>query len=152
MSEINPFHVEHVTADITQEISADHRLVIFDVANSGSATMSHWVDQVKGVLTDWPADTPCLLLHDLHRSGSSFELYMTEKFPELYVFRPHLSRQVAFVMPHAFSEDQTKEVESETELAVRCRELESHQKYPVRWELFHDRRSALKWILLPSSS
>jgi hypothetical protein len=150
MSEINPFHIEHVTDDITQEISADHRLMIFRVENNNPATMNNWGNQVETALAQWPDKSRCFIIHDLHHCGNLFELYMTKKYPELYTLRPELPRQIAIVMPHNFSEEDARQVQAETQLAIRRCELETHQKYPVRWEMFHNRRNALNWILLPS--
>ena len=70
----------------------------------------------------------------------AFDAHMHEDFQELYRFRPDLKRYVAVVLP----------LDSSTEIAhldVLVRELKTKPGYPVHWEVFTDRRSAMDWLL-----
>ena len=82
-----------------------------------------------------------MFLHDLHKSGMrAFDVHMQDGFQELYRFRPDLERYVAAVLPAASNADIAR-------LDVLVRELKENRTYPVHWEVFTDRKSAMEWLI-----
>jgi hypothetical protein len=141
MSDFGPFVVEHVSRSVFKERSASGKLVIFHIEDGQDETIAQWASAVKDELTRWPSGHPCLLLHDLHKTGiSAFGAYIRDDFQRLYQLRPDLKRYVGIVMPAG----------SEAEIAqldVMVRELKAKIGYPVHWEVFTDREGALAWLL-----
>ncbi len=137
-----PLNCQHPARGIVVERSADHRLCILMVNDGKPATLDDWKDYTQTVLSNWPQGQPCLLLHDLHRSGfAAFNADMQRKFEELYHFRPGLERLVAVVLPTEWGVDRI------AQLDIKMRELLAPYHYPVHWEVFTKRDAALRWLI-----
>ena len=135
------FVVEEAAPGVTREYSADGHIVIFGVHDGSTQTIARWADQVKATLLRWPADQPCFLLHDLHRSSfHAFDSFMRTKFDELFVLRPQMERWVAVILPEGDGARFAR-------INTRVRELLVASSYPVHWEIFTSRKQATNWLM-----
>jgi hypothetical protein len=140
MVELNPLTVQHLDPKVTEEISADHKLVIFQVENTDLFTLHAWIKQVMTTLQNWPAGHPCLMMHDFHKCGGGIlSADLHDDLNVLHQLRPDLARCVALVLPP------TADVEA-VQLAINTRDLGVSSRYPIHWELFTHRKDALKWL------
>ncbi len=141
MFNFEPFIVEHVSPDVRKQRSANGNLDIFYVSNGQEPTIRTWAEAVKDDLLHWQSGSPCLVLHDLHKSGAlAFGPTMQADFQELFQLRPELERYVAVVMPADFSAEIAR-------LDVLVRELQAEAGYPVHWKVFTSRGAATRWLL-----
>ena len=69
MFDFDPFVIEHVSPGVLKKQSANGKLDIFTIDNGQEQTVAAWASVVKDELLRWPTGCPCLLLHDLHKSG-----------------------------------------------------------------------------------
>ena len=146
MLAFSPFIIEHVSPSVIKERSANGKLIIFAIDNGQEQTVAAWAHATKDELLRWPNGYPCLFLHDLHKSGMlAFGAHMQDDFQRLYQLRPDLERYVAVVMPANSSEELSR-------LDIRVRELKAKFDYPVHWNVFPDRGSAMAWLLEHVSS
>ena len=141
LSDFNPFIIEHLSRTVIKERSANGKLIIFDIQNGENETVATWTRVVEDELMHWPASRPCLLLHDLHKSGLlAFGTLMQGAFQEMFELRPDLRRYVAVVMPTGIAAEIAH-------LDTLVRELKAQIDYPVHWDVFTNRMDALVWLL-----
>jgi len=141
MFNFEPFVVEHISPGVLKKRSANGKLDIFSMDNGREQTVAAWADAVKTELMRWPAGYPCLLLHDLRKTGLlAFGAEMQTDFEELFQLRPDLERYVALVMPADFSAEIVR-------LDILVRELQAKIGYPVHWKVFTHRHDAMGWLL-----
>jgi hypothetical protein len=137
----HPFTVEYVAPGIVQERSADGLLVIFNVDNGYPVTIESWAGQVASILSGWPAQHPCSLLHDVHKlEPAALEAHVWPRWAEMLAGRPELEQRTAFILPGIL--DTT---------VVQTALLERGHAPPdggrVLWQLFLARQEALDWLL-----
>ncbi|HVU10537.1 MAG TPA: hypothetical protein VHD90_04635 [Phototrophicaceae bacterium] len=129
------FHVEYVASGVTREWSGDRQLCVFNIDNGYQETIDAWANNVKAVLTTWPENTPCLMLHDFHKA-LGFNRYFRKRFETLFKHRPDLKRYVAVIVP-------------DDPIAEIIRAVITQQRSPTQaatWEVFTTRVSALAWL------
>ncbi len=140
MSDLGGFIVEHVSPNIVKERSRNGEMVVFEIADGSVTTVSQWASAVEDELCRWPSGYPCLILHDLHKSGRlAFGAEMQADFERLFHLRPDLKRYVAVIMPPNDSVDIAR-------LDCLIRKLNEAEHYPVNWEIFTKRKDALTWL------
>lgn len=137
-----PLTYEYPAPGIDLAKSADQTLFIMAVHDGQLTTLDAWENCSKTVLASWLSGKPCLVLHDLHKSGILvFNDHMRDKFEALYRFRPDLERQVALVLPADLGLDVM------ARLAIKVRALTAPYGYAVQWEVFKKREQALQWLI-----
>ncbi|MEO8607913.1 MAG: hypothetical protein ABI690_08535 [Chloroflexota bacterium] len=139
MGSKNPYTVEHVAPGIILERSADKELIIVNVASGGQTGLAIWEKCVRALLTNWPPDIPCLLLHDLHKiNAKTLKVNLRGHLENLNRFQPDMGRRAAVILPPEIDEKQFLLPETI---------LERAHAYPIQQGFFESRRAALDWIL-----
>jgi hypothetical protein len=139
VSDLNPFTIQHIAAGVVRERSADGRLYIYNVENDNPLTIQSWATNVKEVLSAWPSQQVCLLMHDLHKIGQfPFDKSMTERLDDLYGFRPELERYIAYVSPN---------MDTIVNLFITSHLLNVNGNHGAHWKLYNSRREALNWLI-----
>jgi hypothetical protein len=137
--DLNPFTIQHIAAGVVRERSADGILYIYNIGNSAPLTIQSWITNVKEVLSTWPSEQVCLLMHDLHKiSQFPFDKPMTKKLDDLYEFRPELERYIAYVSPHT---------DIIMDLFITSHLLNGKGNHGAHWKLYDSRREALNWLI-----
>ncbi len=139
MAELNPFAIQHIAAGVVRECSADGTIYIYNVDNNSPLTIKSWGANVKEVLSLWPANSVCLLMHDLHKIGqSAFDRPMTDMLDELYSTRPELERNIAYISPNT---------DIIANLFITSHLLNVNGNNRVHWKLFDSRREGINWLI-----
>lgn len=140
MEAFEPFVVEHLGPGVIRERAQNGKLVIFAVDNGQDQTIAIWADAVRDTVSTWPNNMPCMMMHDLVKSGQlAFDAHMEADFKDIYEMRPDLERYVAFILP--------QDVIDTVRLDIETFQLEHYRNYTFHWAIFPDRRSALDWLI-----
>ena len=140
MESFEPFMVDHLGPGVIRERAVNGKLVIFAIDNGHDDTIATWAEAVRETLTNWKEKTPCMMMHDLVKSGQlAFDAHMEADFKEIYEMRQDLERYVAFILP--------QDVIDTVRLDIETFQLEHYRNYTFHWAVFPDRRSALDWLI-----
>jgi hypothetical protein len=95
--------IQQIAPDITLQWVYNGQIAIYTVRTVAIPSLHRWADSVEKVMTDWPIDTPLLVVQDQLFEGAAYTPAMRETAQRLSGYRPELKMCQAIILKKGFS-------------------------------------------------